>query len=195
MMRQELSKHELAKSVIGTRRLVLRPLREGDAAAIYPLFNDWDVVRYLAMPPWPYALKDAEDFVRLVTDPANVDAEITFAITLNDKLIGTIGVREKPRAELDRDAPSIGYWLGKKYWGQGYMTEALRAMIAHVFALTRVDAVHCGAFADNVGSLRVQEKAGFVRAADTILFSRPTGHELAHVNTVLTRASYERLAA
>lgn len=190
MMRQEL-----AKSVIGTRRLILRPLRTSDAAAIYPLFNDWDVVRYLAMPPWPYALKDAEDFVRLVTDPANVDAEITFAITLNDKLIGTIGVREKPRAELDRDAPSIGYWLGKKYWGQGYMTEALRALIAHVFALSAVDAIHCGAFADNIGSLRVQEKAGFVHAGDTTLFSRPTGHVLAHVNTVLTRASYETLAA
>lgn len=188
-------RQELAKSIIGTRRLILRPLRDGDAAAIYPLFNDWDVVRYLSMPPWPYTLADAEAFVRHVTDPANTDAEITFAITLNDKLIGTIGVREKPRAELDRDAPSIGYWLGQKYWGHGYMTEALRALVAHVFALSAVDAIHCGAFADNLGSLRVQEKVGFTHAADTTLFSRPTGHELAHVNTVLTRASYERLAA
>jgi RimJ/RimL family protein N-acetyltransferase len=195
MMRQELATQALAKSVIGTRRLILRPLQTSDAAAIYPLFNDWDVVRYLAMPPWPYALSDAEAFVRLVTDPANHDAEITFAITLNDKLIGTIGVREKPRAELDREAPSIGYWLGKTYWSQGYMTEALRAMIAHVFALTRADAIYCGAFADNIASLRVQEKVGFVHAGDTTLFSRPTGHELAHVNTVLTRASYETLAA
>jgi RimJ/RimL family protein N-acetyltransferase len=186
---------ELAKSRIGTRRLVLRPLRVSDAAAIFALFNDWDVVRYLAMPPWPYALSDAEDFVRLVTDPANVDAEITFAITLNDKLIGTIGVRERPRAELDRAAPSIGYWLGKKYWGQGYMTEALRAIVAHVFALSPVAAIYCGAFADNIGSLRVQEKAGFVHDGNTTLFSKPNDCELAHVNTALTRASYEQLAA
>jgi RimJ/RimL family protein N-acetyltransferase len=190
-----MMRERLAKSVIGTRRLILRPLQSGDAAAIYALFNDWDVVRYLAMPPWPYALNDAEDFVRHVTEPENADAEIAFAITLEGKLIGTIGVREKPRTELDRAAPSIGYWLGRKYWAHGYMTEALRALVAHVFALSPVDAIYSGAFADNIGSLRVQEKAGFAHDGDTTLFSRPTGHELAHVNTVLTRASYEKLAA
>ena len=186
---------ELAKSVIGTRRLVLRPLRDGDAAAIFASFNDWDVVRFLSAPPWPYTLADAESFVRLVTDPAS-DAEIAFAITLNSKLIGSIGVRERPASNLQSGAgPNIGYWLGKRHWGHGYMTEAVRALIAHVFALSRAEAIYSGAFADNLASLRVQEKSGFIHAGATTLLSRPTGHELAHVNTVLTRASYETLAA
>jgi RimJ/RimL family protein N-acetyltransferase len=191
-----MMREQLAKSVIGTRRLILRPLQGGDAAAIYALFNDWDVMRFLSSPPWPYASSDAEDYVRAAVDATGADAELAFAITLNGKFVGTIGVRDRAPSHLQAGhGPNIGYWLGKAYWGHGYMTEALRAMIAHVFALSRADAIYCGAFADNLASLRVQEKAGFVHAGDTTLFSRPTGHELAHVNTVLTRAAYERLAA
>lgn len=186
---------ELAKSVIGTRRLVLRPLRDGDAAAIFASFNDWDVVRFLSSPPWPYARADAESFVRLMLDPA-ADAEIAFAVTLNNRLIGSVGVRERPASHLQEGAgPNIGYWLGRKYWGHGYMTEAVRALIGHVFALSRAEAIYSGAFADNLASLRVQEKVGFIHAGNTVLLSRPTGCELAHVNTVLTRASFEQLAA
>src|SRR6188472_1932539 len=99
---------ELAKSIIGTRRLVLRPLRESDAATIFALFNDWEVVRFLSSPPWPYTRKDAESFVRAALGP---DAEeISFAITFEGKLIGSIGVREKPASNLqDGAGPNIGY--------------------------------------------------------------------------------------
>ena len=74
---------ELAKSIIGTRRLILRPLRESDAAAIFALFNDWDVVRWLSSPPWPYTREDARGrSCAPRCDPADDDAEIAFAITL-----------------------------------------------------------------------------------------------------------------
>jgi RimJ/RimL family protein N-acetyltransferase len=189
-------REELAKGRIETRRLILRPLRHSDAAAIFASFNDWEVVRWLSSPPWPYAREDAEGFVRAVLDPADETGEIVLAITLAGKLIGTMSVREREASHLQRDAGSnIGYWLGQRHWGQGYMTEALQALVARVFALSPAEAIYCGAFADNLASLRVQEKAGFVHAGETVLFSRPTGHELAHVNTVLTRASFERLAA
>ena len=196
MLKETSTRHELARSTIGTRRLVLRPLRVSDAAAIFALFNDWDVVRYLSSPPWPYTRGDAEAFVHAVTNPADQTVEIVFAITLEGKLIGTIGLRQRAASNLQSgDGWNIGYWLGKRYWGHGYMTEALRALVTHVFTLTRSEEIYCGAFADNLGSLRVQQKVGFVHEGDTTLFSKPTGHELAHVNMVLTRASFEMLAA
>jgi RimJ/RimL family protein N-acetyltransferase len=187
-------REQLAKSVIGTRRLVLRPLRDGDAATIFALFNDWEVVRFLSSPPWPYTRQDADTYVRSVLD--GKAEEISFAITFENKLIGSIGVRERPASNLQEGAgPNIGYWLGKHFWGAGCMTEALRALVTHVFTLTPADAIYSGAFADNIASLRVQQKVGFMHAGHSTLLSRPTGHELAHVNTVLTRASFERLAA
>ena len=75
------------------------------------------------------------------------------------------------------------------------MSEAARGLIAHMFALTRSEAIYAGAFADNVASLRVQEKIGFVRDGVTMLYSRPHDRALAHVNTALARESFERLAA
>src|ERR1041384_194473 len=119
---------ELAKSIIGTRRLVLRPLRESDAAAIFALFNDWDVVRYLSSPPWPYTRADADRYVRAVMASTGDSAETVFAITLQDRLIGSIGLRRWPASKLQTEAGlNIGYWLGAPHWRHGYMTEALRA--------------------------------------------------------------------
>src|ERR1700755_3551631 len=126
---------ELAKSTVGTRRLILRPLRESDAAAIFALFNDWNVMRWLSSPPWPYTRADAESFVRAAIDPASETAETAFAITLHDRLIGLIGLRERPASNLQSGAGlNVGYWLGTPYWRHGYMTEALRALVNHVFA-------------------------------------------------------------
>lgn len=189
-----MSEH-LAKSIIGTRRLILRPLRDSDAAAIFALFNDWNVVRYLSSPPWPYTRAEADRYVRAAMTPTD-GGETVFAITLQDRLIGSIGLRQWPASKLQSEAGlNIGYWLGTPYWRHGYMTEALRALVNHVFALTPAEAIFCGAFAENRPSLRVQEKAGFFIAGETMLFSNPQGRDMAHVNTVLTRASLDFLAA
>jgi RimJ/RimL family protein N-acetyltransferase len=101
------------------------------------------------------------------------NAEIAFAITLQDRLIGSIGMRRWPRATAERARPeSSAYWLGTPYWGTGYMTEALRALVNRMCSLTTpATRSFCGAFADNRASLRVQEKAGFVhrRRDDAVL--------------------------
>ena len=71
------------------------------------------------------------------------------------------------------------------------MTEAVQAVVRYLFEQTQTDAIYCGAFTENAASLRVQEKAGFVRDGETTLFSRPRGGEFPHVNTVLTRTRFQ----
>ena len=86
----------------------------------------------------------------------------------------------------------IGYWIGRPHWGRGYMTEAARGLIAHLFA-TRDDAlIHSGAFVGNAASLRVQDKLGFARDGESMMFSRPHGREIAHVKTALTLTRLKR---
>jgi len=181
------------EQVIRTERLLLRPLRASDAEPLFTLFSDWEVMRRLNSPPWPYALEDALDFIlpRLQQLPE----ETNFAITLNDCLIGGIGMRMKDAGHLQSSrGPNLGYWLGRPHWGHGYMTEAAQGLMVQAFASGEGETVYSGAFADNETSLRVQEKLGFVRAGDTMLFARPRGAEFAHVNTVLTRAAFEARA-
>jgi RimJ/RimL family protein N-acetyltransferase len=176
--------------VIRTERLLLRPLRAGDAEPLFALFNDWEVARRLSTPPWPYTLEDAVDFI--LPRVHRKAEETNFAITLGDSLIGGIGMRMKDASHLQNQrGPNLGYWLGRPHWGRGYMTEAARGIVAHTFVSGADETIYSGAFADNAPSLRVQEKLGFVRAGETMLFAKPRGAQYAHVNTVLTRAAFE----
>jgi RimJ/RimL family protein N-acetyltransferase len=181
---------DTAHAPIHTERLVLRPLQANDAQPLFALFADWEVIRRLSMPPWPYALEDAHSFIR---EHLNQDlARTTFAIMLTDALIGGIDVRMNPANQSQRGpGPNLGYWLGRPYWGRGYMSEAARGFLARVFDAGLGDHVYSGAFADNAASLRVQEKLGFVRDGETMLYARPRDEKFLHVNTVLTRERFE----
>jgi RimJ/RimL family protein N-acetyltransferase len=182
-------------NIIRTARLVLRPLRADDAARVFELFGRWEVLRTLSSPPWPYRLADAEGFCRLRAQRID-GGPITSALTLDGLLIGSIDAIQKPASAVQRAAGfALGYWLGQPYWGQGYMSEAARGFIAHVFALTGEAVIYSGAFAENRASLRIQDKLGFIRDGEAMLYSTPRKAELPHVNTVLTRASFERTVA
>ncbi len=138
--------------MLETERLVLRAPGRGDIKAIVRLVNDRRVAENTARIPHPYGVDDAERFIAAVN---RQDGEATFAITRGGDLIGVCGV--EPR----ENAPEIGYWLGALYWGCGYATEAVRAVIDHAFGALGHDALQAGARVGNAASRRVLEKCGF----------------------------------
>ena len=139
--------------VLGTARLILRAPRLGDVKTVAVLANDRRIAENTARIPHPYRVADAEDFIA----SANLGSEVTFVITLrNGTVIGACGY-----TQVDRHPPEIGYWLGVKHWGKGYATEAVRAMIDHVFADTDAEAIQAAARVTNPASRRVLEKCGF----------------------------------
>jgi len=179
---------------VRTARLWLRPLRTSDAERLFALFANWDVVRWLSAPPWPYGLDDAREFIRARSQRDL--AFITAAITCDDEFIGAIDAIIKPASTVQRERGySVGYWLGQPHWGRGYMSEAARGFIAHVFATVADDALYSGAFRDNAASLLIQEKLGFVRDNEGMFFSNPHRKEVLHMNTSLTRSRFAALEA
>lgn len=179
--------------VIRTRRLGLRPLEASDAGRVHALFNNWNVVRRLSSPPWPYTREDARIFAEHAAKNRHDLTETCYAITCDGILMGGIDIRISG-TEPSRHSPVLGYWLGEDYWGEGYMTEAARGFLAHVFDAGTSEVICSGAFADNVASLRVQEKLGFVRGSEVMMFAKPRGGEFPHVNTMLTRSRFESLS-
>ena len=174
---------------IRTERLLLRPLRASDAEAICSQLADWEVMRWLSQPPWPYTLQDAVDFIH--SRPALDLATTSFAITRENAPAGIIDLRVNPAGRSQRGpGPNLGFWLARSHWGSGYMTEAARGLLAYAFAGGVGDTVYSGAFTDNAASLRVQEKLGFVRDGETMLFARPRGSEFPHINTKLVRSTF-----
>jgi RimJ/RimL family protein N-acetyltransferase len=138
--------------VLETERLVLRAPRRGDIKAIVRLVNDRRVAENTARIPYPYGADHAAGFIAAIN---RQDGEATFAITRGGDLIGVCGV--EPR----ESAPEIGYWLGAPYWGRGYATEAVRAVIDHAFGALGHEVLHAGARVSNAASRRVLEKCGF----------------------------------
>ena len=174
-----------------TERLLLRPLRVADADALLALFDNWNVIRFLSSPPWPYRRADAEWYVRSAVEHAPGFDEDVRAIIHDHMFLGVIGVRMRPANELQRGpGPNVGYWLGEPFWGHGFMSEAASAFVRALFDTSDAGAVYSGAFAENAASLRLQDKIGFQRDGTSMLFSTPRGADYPHVNTVLTREGF-----
>lgn len=158
-----------------TRRLILRPYVSADAGSISELIGDWDVARWLLHVPYPYAEKDAEQYIR-----ASQQADdIRFAITLNGRLIGGCSIRD-----------DLGYWLGKPFWGQGHATEAMKSVVHHYFARTASD-LNSGHMLDNTTSRRVLEKLGFEDAAQTTQHCTASGKDVDVQKMRLTHKNWE----
>lgn len=139
-----------------TERLLLRPAWAEDAPALFAAIGDEAVVRNLARAPWPYRLADAEAFLgqpRAPHDPSLLIFRRTDGAPL---LIGGIGIA------ADGDGGSeLGYWVARAHWGQGYASEAGRAMVAAARDALRLDRLVAGHFLDNPASGRVLRKLGF----------------------------------
>jgi RimJ/RimL family protein N-acetyltransferase len=142
-------------AVLETKRLVLRAPRLVDAKAIAALANDRRIAENTARIPNPYRLADAGRWIA----GSNIEpgAE-TYLITLADgTVIGGCGFDSE-----EGPAPDIGYWLGTKYWGKGYATEAVRALIDHAFTNDlETPALQSSVRVTNPASRRVLEKCGF----------------------------------
>jgi RimJ/RimL family protein N-acetyltransferase len=138
--------------VLETERLVLRAPRLEDAKAVAQLANDRRIAENTARIPHPYTLADAEKFIASVN---RSDDEIAFLITREKVVLGACGIRMSERE------PDLGYWLGVPFWGHGYATEAVRAVIDHAFADLDFEALGAGARVTNPDSRRVLEKCGF----------------------------------
>ena len=139
----------------------LRPWRLDDVAALAELANDRDVARYLTYRfPSPYTRADAEEWIRLKLGETPV---LHWAIEHDGALAGGIGVT--PGTDERGGTAMIGYWLGKRFWGRGIATDALRAVTAHTLATLRPHRLWANVFAGNAPSARVLENAGYVREA------------------------------
>jgi len=138
-----------------TERLLLRPGWLEDAPVVYEAINDHDIVRMLARAPWPYTLKDAEQWIESEIDPLR-PAFLLFERTNSAPVfIGSAGLGRN-----DEGKTEMGYWLRRSHWGSGFATEAGRAVleIAKALGHNRISAGH---FTDNPASGQVLRKLGF----------------------------------
>ena len=152
---------------IQTARLKLRRVHADDAADIARLIAEWDVIRWLTTPPWPYRVEDAVDFT------ATMASDTTMAITHDGQFMGVVDISQRGKAE---DA-ELGYWLGLPFHGNGYMTEAATALISDHFAKGHTG-LYSGYVVGNTASCNVLTKLGFAETGPRRAVSRPLAREV-----------------
>jgi ribosomal-protein-alanine N-acetyltransferase len=146
------------RPTLETERLILRPHNLDDAPDLQRLIGDRDVASTMSNVPHPYEDGMAEEWIQARREKFEKGEDIQFAIVLRAQgcLIGGIGLGIDKQNEM----AVLGYWIGKPYWGQGYCTEAARAVLEYVFGVLKLNKIQAGHFTRNPASGRVMQKIG-----------------------------------
>ena len=142
-----------------TERLILRPLTLEDADFVFQHFSDPAVTQYLMDEPPLTEYAQAQEIIRFYLEPAGKTYNRWGLVRKSDhQLIGTCGYHKWDKRYFRAE---IGYDLSPGFWGQGYMAEALRAVLQNGFermGLNRIDAL---VSIENDRSVRLLQQAGF----------------------------------
>jgi [ribosomal protein S5]-alanine N-acetyltransferase len=139
-------------------RLSLRSYRKSDAPRLSRIAGVDSVARYTFGIPLPYTPASAMAWITGLMPRENDDIERVFAITLNDHVVGSIGLS----LEWEHLRAEIGYWVGEDYRGRGYASAALTRTTELGFAMG-LRRIYALVLLENLGSIRVLETAGFKR--------------------------------
>jgi [ribosomal protein S5]-alanine N-acetyltransferase len=146
--------------ILTTERLVLRELRLADAADLLVFRGDAYVQRFNAQPL--VSVAEAEMEIRKTHAVYSANEELGWGIALkdSDKIVGGIGLYHWSRYHRHAE---VGYDLARNFWGQGYASEALRAVLHFGFTEMNLHRIYAGTIADNHESVRLLERNGFTR--------------------------------
>lgn len=146
--------------LLTTLRLQLRPWQESDAEALYKYAQDPAIGPIAGWPPH-ISVEDSLNVIRTV-----FAAPETYAVVLKatNEPVGSVGIMFGDglhSVQMQADEAEIGYWIGKPYWGQGLIPEAVRRLLRRCFEDLGMTTVWCGYYDGNTKSRRVMEKCGF----------------------------------
>ena len=177
------------RNEIQTERLTLRRTRNSDARVMASRINDPEILRMTATLPMPFFSLSAEFW--LMRSAANWRQGNSFAYAItgqDDSMMGVVDLFKN-----DQDDWEIGYWIGKDFWGKGYMPEAAKGLLGEAFRVFDVPYIDAGYFADNPASGRVLEKLGFVdKNEPSNLFSVARGERYEGIELRLPRNTAAR---
>ncbi|MBD5363252.1 MAG: GNAT family N-acetyltransferase [Bacteroides sp.] len=173
--------------IIETERLILRPWREDDAESLFKYAQSPDVGPAGGWAPHT-SVEESREIIRTVFSGPEI-----YAVVLKEtgEPIGSCGIMFSDN--MDDTEGEIGYWIGKPYWGQGLIPEAVKALLSRGFQELNLSAVWCGFYSDNLKSKRVSEKCGFkYHHTNTDVVSPLGDHRTEHLH-IMTKEDFIKL--
>lgn len=148
---------------LNTERLRIREIEKSDASDLIENINDLEVSKNTLTFPHPYDDKEANWWINKCQEEARrkprTNYDLVIELKSEKKIIGGIGLT---KVDSFQGKAEIGFWLGKKYWRQGLMTEAINAMLDFAFNKLFLRRIDWCAFSENEASNTLAKKMGFV---------------------------------
>jgi ribosomal-protein-alanine N-acetyltransferase len=140
-------------------RLILRPLRPGDAEALFAIFSDAEAMRYWSSAPWT-SIGQAEALIRSAQlgHEDSSSLRLGLEVAAGGPLIGTCTLYNFSSSNRRCE---VGYILGRAHWGHGYMADAMPALLTHAFGALDLNRVEADVDPRNGASARLLERLGF----------------------------------
>lgn len=148
-----------AKTVtLTTERLILRPFQISDAETVAKLCNNYNIYKSTLYLPYPYTLDDAMKWIE--RHEGNAEKNRAYELAITDKASGVLFGAIALSNNHHSNNGEIAYWIGEEYWGHGYATEAVEAIVQFAFEERKLHKVFARYFSTNPASGRVLEKLG-----------------------------------
>lgn len=149
--------------VLETERLLLRQINEQDIPLLFEMRRDYEVMKYVGRDP-ATTIEQAKELSEKFIAGWKENTGLTWVIQLkeNPDLAGTMGFW---RIEKDNHRGEVGYMLRKEFFNKGIATEALQAALAYGFETLKFHSVEGNVNPENEASIKVLERAGFVKEA------------------------------
>jgi [ribosomal protein S5]-alanine N-acetyltransferase len=153
--------YDAQNKTITTRRLVLRMFEKADAAAVTKLCNNYNIYRNTLYLPYPYSIECALSWIEHHLANFNANKSYEFAVTDKEtgKLYGAIALSHNQNFRNGE----IAFWIGEEFWGNGYATEAGKALLEFAFIEKRFHKVYARHFKSNPASGKVIQKLGMIK--------------------------------
>lgn len=163
--------------ILPSPRLILRPFTLDDAKRVQALAGDKRIADMTAALPHPYLDGMAEEWIGGHVAAWNARTSVSYAIVLREtqSLIGAVSF-----VAIRGDEAEFGYWLGVHYWGCGYCTEAVAALIDFGFNTLGLKKQHARHLPENNASSRVIIKNGLHYIGDVTGSLRSHNSDLKH---------------
>jgi [ribosomal protein S5]-alanine N-acetyltransferase len=142
--------HGCFMTILTTKRLVLRRAKDTDLPAIFAIMSDPRAMKYWSTSPHQTPEQTRVWLASMIDSPDDLSED--FVIVYNQQVIGKLGFYR---------LPDVGYILHPDHWGKGIASEAMAAVLHHVFTARNVEVVRADVDPNNEASLKLLRRFGF----------------------------------